>query len=375
VIGGHGYVIAPGRPPNLLTPPGYAYFLAGLYTLFGAEVNEGPRVWVAQSAIDAITCGAIYAIGALLLRNRKAGIAAAAAWAIYPQMAVYAARIAPETLFTLLFVALFAAWLVLEERGGARRAALAGAAWGLLVLTKEKAILLPVVLLARLAWVRRRELRRFAPEAALFVAAALVVIAPWIYRGYLVTGGFVPITLRGGRALAEGMSRDFGGADTFMIDGFETNFREQPGASGPVPALTQEERDASTRALQERESSRLRQMLGKVVHEPGPFLRRTAVRAAAYWYFGQPRVVLGNALINIPLLALGIAGMVMARGTSVASVAALLILYMNAIHAVTVVRMRYSLPVMPFVILFAAVACLRIAAALRARRAARDAGG
>ena len=45
--------------------------------------------------------------------------------------------------------------------------------------------------------------------------------------------------------------------------------------------------------------------------------------------------------------------------TSYAPVATLLILYMNVIHAMTVVRMRYSLPVMTLVMLLAAVAVVR----------------
>ncbi len=351
----------PGRPGNLLTPPGYAYFLSGLYGLFGVEMAEGARLWIAQAALDAITCGVVYAAGALVLGNRRVGLVAAFLWAIYPQMAVYSARIAPEVLFTLLFLLVFLAWLALERRGGAARALLVGALWGLLALTKEKAIFLPLVLLARLAWVRRGEPGRFAREAGAFAVAAIVIVGPWVYRGYQLTGGFVPITLRSGRALTEGFRKEFGGADTYMIDGFDYTARVGRPRTDTLSVLSEAERLAATRALQTRESSRLREILGEIGREPLSFARKTAVRFAAYWYWGQPRVVVGNALVNLPLLALGIAGIVMAWGTAPASVATLLIVYMNALHAVTVVRMRYSLPVMPLVILFAAAAIARFA--------------
>jgi len=359
LLAGHGFVMSPGRPENLLIPPGYVYFLSWLYSLFGVEIGEGARLWVAHAALDAITCGALYAIGALVLENRRAGLLAAVAWALYPQMIVYSARVAPEVLFTLLFLALFVAWLALEARGGAWRALLAGAAWGALVLTKEKVILLPVLLLARLLWVRRREPARFLREGALFAVAALVVVGPWLYRGYALTGGFVPVTLRGGRALTEGFKKDFGGADTYMVDGFDQFYNEQGGRKPAFDSLTEEEREKQIRALREKESGRLRTTMNEIAHEPLTFLRRTAVRALAYWYWGQPRVILGNALINLPLLALGIAGIWLARQARAAAVAALLIAYMNAIHAVTVVRMRYSLPVMTLVILFASLAVCR----------------
>jgi hypothetical protein len=361
LLGGHGYVMSAGRPENLLTPPGYAYFLAAVYGAAGAETAEGPRLWVAQAALDAITCGLVYALGALVLGDRRAGLVGALLWAVYPQMIVYSARIAPEVLFTLLFVLLFAAWLALERRGGAARALLAGALWGLLVLTKEKAILLPLVLVARLLWVRRAEPKRFAREAAAFAIAAAVVVGPWVYRGYRLTGAFVPITLRSGRALTEGFRKEFSGADTYMIDGFEERAASGGVPRDSLPRLTEEERLAAVRALEARESSRLREIAGEIARSPLAFARKTAVRFAAYWYWGQPRVIAGNALVNLPLLALGIAGLAMSWRSPPAAVAALIILYMNALHAVTVVRMRYSLPVMPFVILFAAVALVRIA--------------
>jgi Dolichyl-phosphate-mannose-protein mannosyltransferase len=379
MLGGHGFVMMPGRPENLLIPPGYAYFLAGLYSLFGVEMAEGARLWIAQAALDALTCGALYAVGALLIRDRRVGLFAAAAWALYPQMIVYSARIAPEVLFTLLFLLLFVAWHALETRGGAGRALLAGATWGALVLTKEKVILLPALLLARLAWVRlrgdaaapaeggaatppraRSRASRLALESALFVVAALVVIGPWLVRGYRLTGGLVPITLRGGRALDQGMKRDIGGADTQMIDGFERFYMVGGGRNPTYDTLSVEEREEQIRNMSAREASRLETTLGEIARSPFTFLRRTAVRAAAYWYWGQPRVVLGNALINIPLVLLAIVGLWLTRRTSYAPVAALLILYMNVIHAMTVVRMRYSLPVMTLVMLLAAVAIVRL---------------
>ncbi len=359
VLGGHGYAMAPGRPGNLLTPPGYAYFLSGLYAAFGVETSEGPRLWVAQAALDAITCGILYAIGGLILGDRRTGLLAALAWALYPQMTVYSARIAPEVLFTLLFVLLFVAWLALERRGGAARALLAGALWAALALTKEKAVLLPLVLLARLLWVRRAEPRHFAREAAAFALAAALVLSPWIYRGYRLTGGFVPITLRGGRALAEGIAKDLSAADTDMIESFERNPPRPRAPGDTLPALTEAERDERTRLLRERESSRLAGAFAEIARSPVAFARKAVVRLAAYWYWGQPRVVLGNALVNVPLLVAAAFGLRAAWGTAPASVAILIIAYMNVLHALTVVRMRYSLPVMPLVILFAAYAVAR----------------
>jgi hypothetical protein len=152
-----------------------------------------------------------------------------------------------------------------------------------------------------------------------------------------------------------------------MVDGFE---QAHGPATGPKPTygvLSEEERAEQMRKLSAKESNRLRSTLDEIAGSPLTFLRRTAVRAAAYWYWGQPRVVAGNALINIPLLLLAIAGMWLARRDPNTAVAALLVLYMNAIHAVTVVRMRYSLPVMTFVILFASFAACRLWARRRER--------
>jgi hypothetical protein len=179
-------------------------------------------------------------------------------------------------------------------------------------------------------------------------------------RGYRLTGGLVPITLRGGRALDQGMTRDIGGADTQMVDGFERFYMVGGGRNPTYDTLSVEEREEQIRSMSAREANRLTTTLDAIRHSPLTFLRRTAERAAAYWYWGQPRVILGNALINIPLVLLGIVGFWFARRTSYAAIAALLVLYMNAIHAMTVVRMRYSLPIMTLIMLLAALALLAL---------------
>jgi hypothetical protein len=132
------------------------------------------------------------------------------------------------------------------------------------------------------------------------------------------------------------------------------------GRNPTYDTLSVEEREEQIRSMSAREANRLTTTLDAIRHSPLTFLRRTAERAAAYWYWGQPRVILGNALINIPLVLLGIVGFWFARRTSYAAIAALLVLYMNAIHAMTVVRMRYSLPIMTLIMLLAALALLAL---------------
>ena len=67
-----------------------------------------------------------------------------------------------------------------------------------------------------------------------------------------------------------------------------------------------------------------------------------------------------NFATQIPLLVLGVWGVILARDRGRLAVPVLLVLYFALIHAVLVARMRYSLPVMPYVVLLAAYTLSRM---------------
>jgi uncharacterized membrane protein YfcA len=117
----HVYTHATEPPydPSLIRLPGYPFFLAGVYSIFGHTNNGAVRI--AQALIDTATCGLI----ALLAfwwqpeerKKRASAIAALALAALCPFTTIYAATILTEVPTNFLLVAMFvAATLALRKQ-------------------------------------------------------------------------------------------------------------------------------------------------------------------------------------------------------------------------------------------------------------------
>ena len=360
LLDGHGYVDKPGRVPNLLTPPGYVFFLYLLYGAAGQEVNEGIRVQVAQSLLDAACCLMIFLLGRRLFRGNRVALLAALAWALYPQIIVYSARVAPEVLFTFLLTTMTYFWVRTVQEGRLRDAVLLGLTYALAALVKEKIVFLPPLILLTLFWrIRASRSRRLIHVVivALTIAASLT---PWLVRGYRVTGLVYPITMRSGRALNQGLNENFEGADTSAVRFFQgresARERGEEVTSRTGGAVVPNEEMAEWAAEgAARERSLIGKSLDRITADPIAFLRAFAVKSAAFWYYGQPKVIVGNMMVQLPLLFLAIAGYIRRWKEFDLVPFLVLTLYFVVIHAMTIVRMRYSIPIMPETILMASL--------------------
>ena len=121
VLERHVYTHATEPPydPSLIRLPGYPFFLAGVYSIFGHTNNGAVRV--AQALIDTGTCGLI----ALLAfwwqpeepKKRASAIAALALAAICPFTTIYAATILTEVPTNFLVMAMFVAATLALRKG------------------------------------------------------------------------------------------------------------------------------------------------------------------------------------------------------------------------------------------------------------------
>ncbi len=176
-----------GRP-TAYRPIGYPAFVAGVYAVAG----RCPwAVHVAQAALDSLSALLLW----LLAGGGRAGLWAAAIWALYPSAILYSGLLLPETAFTTLLLggALLAARGGFESR---RWSLLLGATVGLLALVKPLAL----VLLVGLPVAARIERIRPTHFGLLALGAALVV-GPWLARNWIVVGYPTPATSVGANLL------------------------------------------------------------------------------------------------------------------------------------------------------------------------------
>jgi 4-amino-4-deoxy-L-arabinose transferase-like glycosyltransferase len=204
---GQGYSrhVAYGRP-TAFRPPGYPYFLAGVYRVAGVERAPQPRrVHAARVAQAFVGTAVVALVGVLaaLLWGPLTGLVATALAAVYVPLITVGGAVMSEPLFAVaMLAALIAAMLHRRSSHRYRYAMLTGVLAGLAILTRANAI----VLLAPLAFAvwderPRAAWRSVGPPAAL-LAAALLTLAPWTIRNAEVLHAFVPVSTQLGSSLA-----------------------------------------------------------------------------------------------------------------------------------------------------------------------------
>ncbi len=169
---------APFQPDPFRTP-GYPLFLALIFFLAGSSTLA---VVFAQSLLHAVTGLVIVRLGEKALGSLRIGVIGCVLWMIAPLPAVFAGLLLSEILFTAFFLVLL---LVLTETRLVY-SALGGTLLGAAILIRPIGIfvwpsLIPALCLGT-GW------RRAIAKCTLFSAMVAAVIAPWLYRNYLIFG-------------------------------------------------------------------------------------------------------------------------------------------------------------------------------------------
>ena len=219
IAAGDGYALLGPGPTRetAFRPPGYPYFLAGVYELGGRDWLRSHDRVVAGRIANALVGTAIVALLGLLsvqLFGRRVALVAMALAAVYLPLILAGGALMSEPLFAALLLAALAA--AVRFRRSVHRwrwVALAGILGGLAILTRANAAIL-LLPLALAVWdVRPRwSWRALAPPAVL-VAVAAAAVAPWTVRNAVELHAFVPVSTQLGTALA-GTYNDQARADT-----------------------------------------------------------------------------------------------------------------------------------------------------------------
>lgn len=193
-------------PPTYIRMPGYPLFLAGVYSVFGADNNRAVRV--VQAVLDTITCMLVALLAMAWCpdkwprdQRRRAGLFALGLAVICPFPAIYVATILTETSATLLAtLCALAATLGMKSANYRNSAAwwvLAGLAGGAVTLFRPDGAMFvaavgSTLVLAGLRRTRASWARILLCGVALSLGFA-AALAPWAMRNARVFGVFQPI--------------------------------------------------------------------------------------------------------------------------------------------------------------------------------------
>lgn len=223
IVSGEGfalYTIKGQLIPSAFMPPGYVYFLALMFFLFGESLFTFILVQCIHALLGALSCVILYKLANTVF-SETVGIISGFLMAVYPPLIYSVAEIHSISIYILLNILLVWILLGISDTSHIKTIVLSGLAVGFLALFRaEMVLVIPLLTLWLLVHTFRRRKRW---RAALFFTAAVLVIAPWTIRNYLVFDRFLPIQScsgydfsRGHNPLATGTGITFSGE---MIEG------------------------------------------------------------------------------------------------------------------------------------------------------------
>jgi hypothetical protein len=382
---GNGFTVGAGATqPSSNYSPGLPLLVAGLYEATGGVHERLARVVLA--VIGALSVLFAYAIGRRLGRclAKKGGyrphnspivwpaLVGALVVAVYPALLEYQGMLMSEPLAAALLSGgvLGALW---AWDGGWVRWLLPGALFGALAMVRPEylgvAVLVAVVVAAREL---RDDWRRSLLRAAVFLGAALVLIAPWTIRNAVALDRFVPISTGGGQVLFAGTYLASDG-DPEKVGGEVVH--ENPELFAPQDAQRLRLEQILARLAQARypgvETDQALSKIGKeqlwddVSDEPAQYAGFVATKVGRIWSHG-PRDVMREPVWEVLhwlLVALGLLGLAILawRRRWEALLLGTIFLAITALSALLVASPRRVLVLVPLLAALAPVAVQRLA--------------
>lgn len=328
----------------------YPEAIALVYRLGGGDLT----VVLLQCLLHVGTCLLAFWLGRRLY-NARTGLLAGLFCALHPMLLRYVADLHMETFLTFLFT--LTVWLTVRfhERPTIAIGILLGAVGMCATLTKG--VVLPVLVVFGIVSVvlaiKRGSAKEVTAVAAMFVTMALL-LAPWTYRNYQVTGGrFVLLT--------PGLSDSFLRGYIFTRIEFAT-LQKPPYTDAENESnawFRQIARDAGTEweadeVVDEANNARVAKDL--IVNRPLDTVRKITVGLFTFWY---EMTSLTNSLVPAVLAIIGwvLAFIGLRRAHREGRPSWLLwlpIVVMNVFVATLIPLGRYSVPILPCLMILAA---------------------
>ncbi|KPK41092.1 MAG: hypothetical protein AMJ78_06505 [Omnitrophica WOR_2 bacterium SM23_29] len=350
MLHGYGFVIEPGSPPTLFRGPLYPLSLMLTFSIFGENLYA---VQFMQSLLGTLTCFIIYLIAKKIF-DRKTAILSAIIFTFYPLFIWYTARIWTETLLTFLVSILVLHMIKFLRSPSKTNAFILGIILGVINLCKSILLLFPIFLLLVflvLFWHRKKEVLL---NICLIIISMSLVITPWTYRNYKVSGHFVPANMFSVNIIAGDIAIEKG---IVLREYRVVTLREAQEVYNTIIRL-EETKIGRQLDIIEQEMVIVNHLFRKYLSSPLFFLKKVAIQSVQFWYLGGDKLrCLLFAIMQLTLLIPGLFGIIYAvRRRYFIAPLLWIIIYTILIYAISFAAARYSIPIMPYVGIFAAYA-------------------
>lgn len=383
-----------------LRPPGYPFFLAGIYYLSGGSYLAARIV---QMALGLANCVLAYFLGRRIF-GTATGLIFAFLMSLYWVFIYFEGELLAPVLLVTLGLALLYVLSFWVDRFTFGRGLAGGILLGLFALVRTNILLFAPAVLGWSWWVarRRNDRRRIMPVGLGFIAGIVLVIAPVTIRNWVVSKDFVLVTSNIGISLYTGNHEGANGRYTIIPDLKELGAGDDWTCFDYPKMVQGVERKVGHKVKHSEVSS---YFVGKAMEfiraHPARVLKLVAIKAALFW---GPQEVGSNKVVDLekansatlrylpgfPLpFSLAIFGLIQffwarrrdgqvtsdePRPTEVVPLIVLFVLIYFASYLPFFVVGRYRIPVIPFLFLFGAYGLARVGQLLTSARYRSAAG-
>lgn len=355
---GKGFV-AGDNAVEAIVGPGYPFFLSIIYKIFGHSYNS---VKFFQVLINMVTIFLMYSIAGIVF-NKKVALISFFIGAVYLPFLTYNALLLTESLFTFFIVFFIYLTLLNIKKESSWIAFLAGLIAGCAVLTREEFILfLPAIFLFGFLYSRKNK-----KNAIILILISLVVILPWTFRNYKVFHKFLLVSSQAGR--------------TFWVSTYKDEWLEwSEWKREEVDKVRNFDKKINTA---EQNYLLIKQSFKNIKERPFLYTEFCFKRFFRFWVGGHSNTVRGLTnsfgyyirskeylkvvaktfflLGNLFLVFLGFIGFFLSRKKIPDKHKEVVLLFIpvfiiTVIHFFLFATTRYQVPIMPFMLIFAAYA-------------------
>ena len=324
--------------------PGYEWFLASIYYLFGHTYQ---LIWILQSLFLALSAYLLFLLSREIFSDSWSpviGLTAAALIGFSPDLITISAMLMTENIGIFLMILSVYLFFRYMNARSIPLLLLFSISFVSAIFVRTPAIFLTIPMLTFFILEKRWR------DIALFFTVAVILFTPWSVRNYTVYHSFIPLNVNSGFNLVAG------------------NHHGSNGEQEPYPIL---EEYLQKLGAVEANKQATKDAFSFIIHNPGEFIHLTLLRTSIYFSFARPTgfwfhlhgiskalTLFSSAVFSILLFILGSWGILAAKSLLPADkkraryLLAMLVMMPLAVVGL-IVETRYRFLVYPFFALFA----------------------
>ena len=374
LVQGIGYRVEPSMSETMIREPGYPFFLASVFRISGYHIEA------ARLANLLLVCGIAWMMMRLTQRvtdDRATMLIATLLFIFHPGTLISEARGGVEVAFIFVVMLLMLALHRAMERDTFTSYFVAGAGLGAAVLVRSTLLFFPAFLLVYLVLTANgsRKRLKLTLNVAVLTFGMVVVLLPWMIRNYTLVHELVPTATVLGISAQEGQytcQRLSSGRDFSVLQTEAGQKRNELASRLGVPFkgyyyqlfYTAQDEVAFNKSL-------LQEVARQYRETPTLLARCVGQNLVNFWLLGKTHQTTWlNAVLEVPLLVLALGGVyVLGKRGRLQRMGIMLMFvsYVVAVHAPIIAHARYSIPVLPFLMIPVSVSLVSIWRANRAQ--------